>query len=540
MLVSLWDTVLAYYIKSIILNFNSGKNTIMKNMYKSIALFLGLSVFFISCEKSVNEPVTDAYVPASLDLNAGSWKTYVLTSSNEFTVSEPKTTSSAEYQAEIVALKTMMTAPTVENLRAVKYWGAGATYRWNEIARELSAKYNLPPASNAEGKYPVPDAANPLADPRFPFANPPYVSRVLAYLSVAQYDALVSAWKYKYKFNRKAPAKVDPSISTLMPVSDLPSYPSEDAVVAAASYAILVAMFPGEVPYLDSKLAEAKNARVWAGMNVPSDISAGDALGKAVGAKVMAKAKTDGMAAANNQALTAGMIENAKKLGVKTPWASQETPARPPMLPNFGAVATWNFDKVTMVKIRPGIPYLENTAAFEKDIAELNKINRSQTREQARIANFWADGPGSYTPPGHWQRTAANMAFNAKFSEVRMARTLALVGTALMDAGIACWDTKYFYYTPRPQQFGVKTSVGLPNFPSYTSGHSTFSSAAATVLSSIFPEKASVFDVQAKEASNSRVYGLIHFRVDCEMGLEHGKRIGEYAVERGKSDGSTL
>lgn len=517
----------------------------MKNLYKIVAsLFLiaGLAGVIISCDKTVTEPIKEAYTPSSLDEKAGTWKTYILTSPTDVAVAAPKATTDAAYLKELDSLKNKI-LPTVSstNKDAVAYWGAGAVYRWNEIARELAARYNLAPAYNEElGKYPVPDAANPLAEPKFPFANPPYTARALAYLSVAQYDALVSAWNYKYKYNRKAPSKNDVSISALLPVTDLPSYPSEDAVVAAASYTILVAMFPGEVPYLDSKLAEAKNARIWAGANVPSDISAGDVLGKAVGAKVMAKAKVDGMGAANNQALTAGMIENAKKIGVKNPWVSQETPARPPMLPNYGAVTTWNFDKATMIQIRPLIPYLENSTEFQKDIDELKSIAKNQTREQARIANYWADGAGSYTPPGHWHRTAANTAHDAKFSEVRMARTLALVGTALMDAGIACWDTKYYYYTPRPQQFGIKTSVGLPNFPSYTSGHSTFSSAAATVLGSIFPEKANIYTEHAKDASNSRVYGLIHYRVDCEMGLVHGKKIGEYAIARGKADGSGL
>lgn len=517
----------------------------MKNLYKifaSLFLIAGLAGVIISCDKTVTEPIKEAYTPLSLDEKAGTWKTYVLASPMDVAVAVPKAATDAAYLKELDSLKNkILPAVSSTNKDAVAYWGAGAVYRWNEIARELAARYNLAPAYNEElGKYPVPDATNPLADPKFPFANPPYTARALAYLSVAQYDALVSAWNYKYQYNRKAPSKNDASISALLPVTDLPSYPSEDAVVAAASYTILVAMFPGEVPYLDSKLAEAKNARIWAGTNVPSDISAGDALGKAVAAKVMAKAKVDGMSAANNQALTAGMVENAKKIGVKNPWVSQETPARPPMLPNYGAVATWNFDKATMVQIRPLIPYLENSAEFQKDIDELKSIEKNQTREQARIANYWADGAGSYTPPGHWHRTAANTAHDAKFSEVRMARTLALVGTALMDAGIACWDTKYYYYTPRPQQFGVKTSVGLPNFPSYTSGHSTFSSAAATVLGSIFPEKANIYTEQAKEASNSRVYGLIHYRVDCEMGLVHGKKIGEYAIARGKADGSGL
>lgn len=512
----------------------------MKNFYKSIVLLTGLTIVVSSCDKTVSEPIKEAYIPASLDEKAGTWKPYILTKADEFAVAEPKAANSAEYQAEIATLKNTVSVITPENRKAVEYWGAGAVYRWNEIARELAARYNIPPASNAEGKYPVPDPANPLADPKFPFANPPYTSRALSYLAVAQYDALVAAWHYKYKYNRKAPSKADASVATLLPVSELPAYPSEDAVVAAASYTILVAMFPGEVPYLDSKLAEAKNARLWAGMNVQSDITAGDALGKAVAGKVMGRARTDGMSAANNQTVTAAMIENAKKLGVKNPWVSQEIPARPPMLPNFGAVSTWNFDKATMIKIRPVIPYLESSSEFQKDIEELKAIEKNQTREQARIANFWADGAGSYTPPGHWNRIAANSAHEAKYSEVRMARTMALVSTALMDAGVACWDTKYYYYTPRPQQFGIKTSVGLPNFPSYTSGHSTFSSAAATVLASIFPSRAAEYNGYASEASNSRVYGLIHYRIDCSMGLEHGKKIGEFAIARGKADGSGL
>ncbi|GAB2764503.1 hypothetical protein GCM10027275_02030 [Rhabdobacter roseus] len=506
---------------------------------KTSLLVVGCLPMVTSCEKEIMEPVRNSYVPISVDANAGTWKTYLPTAA-EITVPAPKATSSPEYLAELANVKQLSASLTKEQQEKVAYWGAGAVYRWNEIGRELSAKYNLPPASNAEGKYPLPDAANPLADPKFPFANPPYTARALAYLSVAQYDALVLTWKHKYAYKRQAPSEVDGSIKALLPVSGIPAYPSEDAVVAASSFVILKAMFPGEVPFLEQKLKEHQDARLWAGMNVASDLKAGVDLGNAVAAQVMNRARTDGMSASNNQALTPGMIKLAKNLGVKTPWMSQETPARPPMLPNYGAVQTWNFDKSTLVKIRPALPHLEGSAEFEKDLNELRSIQKNQTREQARIANYWADGVGSYTPPGHWLRTAANVAHEAKYSEVRMARTLALVGTSLMDAGIGCWDAKFYYYTPRPQQFGLKTSVGLPNFPSYTSGHSTFSSAAATVLGYLFPQQAKRFDELALEASNSRVYGLIHYRVDCEMGLKHGKVIGEYAIARGKADGSNL
>jgi membrane-associated phospholipid phosphatase len=498
-----------------------------------------LACLFFACSKDVNEVGLLPYSPAKLDETGGNWKTFVLSSGSEVSVDIPRLTTDAVYLQEIDSLKkVVIPSLTTEQKSAVLYWGAGAVLRWNEIGRELAARYNLPPAANSAGVYPVPSAADPLADPKFPFANPPYTARALAYLSVAQYDALVSAWKYKYLYNRQAPYQVDASIKPLLPTSSLPAYPSTDAVVAQASYTILLAMFPGEGPFLAAKLAEARNAPIWAGINVGSDINAGAKLGAAVAAKVMAKAKVDGMGSANNQALTADMVSNSKALGLPNPWVSQEIPLRPPMLPAYGFVKTWNFDRSTLELIRPEKPYLEGSPEFKKDLEELQSIQANQTRTQAAIANYWADGPGSYTPPGHWHRYAAQAGVDAKYSEIRMARLLAYVGTALMDAGIGCWDTKYYYYSPRPQQFGLKTSVGLPNFPSYTSGHSTFSYAAATVLSAFFPEKSKTFEGYAQEASDSRVFGLIHFRVDCTMGGKHGKAIGTFAVQRANADGA--
>jgi len=519
----------------------------MKSIYKSnisrTLSLTGLVISFLiisSCSKTVDEPSASINTPSNMDAEAGKWKTYVLSSSSEIVVAEPKAVTSVEYLAEVKKLKETMAAITPQQRDQVNYWGAGAAYRWNEIGRELSARYNTPPASDKDGKYPIPDAANPLADPKFPFANPPYTARALAYLSVAQYDALVAAWNYKFKYNRKAPSKTDESVKAILPVTDLPSYPSEDAVVAEASFQILKAMFPGEVPFLEGKLAEHKNSRLYAGMNVESDIIAGDALGKAVGEKVMARAKADGMGAANNQAKTAEMIANAKVIGLTEVWLSQESPKRPPMLPTYGTVAPWNFDKATVVALRPLPPPALGSPEFQANMNELLDIAKKQTREQARIASFWSDGVGSYTPPGHWHRRAAILCHDNNFSEVRTARTFALLGTAMQDAGICCWDTKYYYYYPRPNQMSskVKTSVGLPNFPSYTSGHSMFSGAGAEILAHIFPSEAEKLNAMALEASVSRMYGLIHYRFDCEVGLATGHKVGGYAVARAKTDGA--
>jgi hypothetical protein len=508
-----------------------------------LTLGMGLLFLVFACQKEIIAPTLDAYVPVKTDANAGTWKTYILTTPSDVSIADAKDISSAEYKAEVALLKSTIANITTEQKTAVTYWGAGTVYRWNEIARELCAKYNIAPAADKNGKYPVPNAdsskANPNYYPKFPFANPPYAARALAYLSVAQYDALVAASNYAAKYNRPAVSKNDASVTTLLPVLDAPTYPSQEAVISAASGVVLKAMFPLEVAYIDQKIAESNNVRYWAGMNVESEITAGESLGKGVAAKIMARAKTDGMSAANNQSLTPTMIENAKKIGVTETWVSQETPSRPPLLPTYGTVLPWNFAKTDLATIRPSAPPTIGSTEYQKSIDELVNLAKKQTREQARIANFWADGAGSYTPPGHWHRTAANLCRENKYSEVRTARTLALMATAVQDAGISCWDTKYYYYYPRPNQMDkrIKTSVGLPNFPSYTSGHSTFSAAAATVLGYVFPGQKSTLDAQAKEASESRIFGLIHYRFDCEKGLEAGKKVGDFAIERGKKDG---
>jgi membrane-associated phospholipid phosphatase len=111
---------------------------------------------------------------------------------------------------------------------------------------------------------------------------------------------------------------------------------------------------------------------------------------------------------------------------------------------------------------------------------------------------------------------------------------------SMMDAAIACWDAKYVYFNPRPSQMDprIKTVTGLPNFPSYISGHSTFSGAAATILGHIIPSRAADYTAMAREASLSRMYGAIHYRSDCEKGLETGNRIGAYAKQRAITDGA--
>jgi len=518
----------------------------MKNIFIIILIASGLlvgSVAFNSCSKQIDEENMNYPMlnPDREDANAGTWKPILLTAPNEFACPAPILTTSADYIIQLNEIKSFQENITSEERDLVEYWGAGAVLRWNEIMRELVAKHNIPPYQNADNTYPIPSANNPLAYPTFPFSNPPYAARAYAYLSAATYDALIATYHYKQLYSRAAPFTVDANIQTLLPKSTLPSYPSEDGAVEAASVEILKLLFPGDQDYIAQRAAEHKKARLISGANVRSDLEAGEALGKLVAAKFVARARTDRAGAAVGNPT---VWENIKQTCIargEIPWESQETPARPPMLPLFGAVKTFLFDSLTMVTtIRPPAPPSTGSQQMKDETEEIYQITKNLTREQLRIADFWADGIRTYTPPGHWNYIAAADFAAQRFSEPRWARNMALLNMAIMDAGVVCWDAKTFYYNPRPMQMDqrIKTGIGLPNFPAYISGHSTFSGAASTVLGYIIPAKADQYTAMAKEASVSRMYGAIHFRSDCEQGLIAGQKVGGYAVTRGHTDGA--
>jgi hypothetical protein len=515
-----------------------------KLFFLCIMAFSALILLISSCSKEIvgRTDNTASLNPASIDINAGEWKTVLLASPLDVIIAAPIATNSPDYIAQINEIKSFQANITEDEKRIVKYWSAGAVLRWNEILRELVAKHNLPPYQNADGTYPFPSAANPLAYPQFPFANPPYSARAYAYVSAAQYDALVAAWFYKTNatYTRKAPYKVDSTLQVLIPKSDLPSYPSEDGVVEGVCTEMLKLLFPGDQEYIQLKAEEHKRARIIAGANVRSDIEAGEALGKAVAQKFVARARGDRAgAAAGNQTLWTKLADDAIARG-ETPWISQESPKRPPMLPAFGKVKAFLFDSLTAVSLRPGPPPSTSSKQMKDETEEIYQLVKNPTREQIRIVQYWADGAATYTPPGHWNAIAEDDFIGKNFSEIRWARNMALLNMAMMDAAIVCWDTKYTYFNPRPSQLDprIKTTTGLPNFPSYISGHSTFSGAAATILGHIIPERAAAYEAMAKEASISRMYGGIHYRSDCETGLVVGKNIGNYAVQRAMTDGA--
>ncbi|QIH39103.1 phosphatase PAP2 family protein [Flavobacterium sp. Sr18] len=517
----------------------------MKNKIQKIA-YNSLLVLFLTLNYSCSDELTERNEqfpqlnPANTDDLAGTWKTFLLTAPDEFSLDAPIATTAAAFTREINEIKSYQASVTPEQKKIIKYWSAGGVLRWNEIMRTLVARHNRPPYQNEDGTYPAPSAASPFANPEFPFSNPPYAARAYAYVSAAQYDAMIATWHYKKLYNRAAPFMVDATLPVLIPKSTLPSYPSEDAVLAGVTVELLKLLFPTEIAYIQEKAEEQKLYRIISGANVRSDVDAGIILGRKIAGKFIARAASDGTGAAiGNQAFWTQLETQTSATG-ETPWISLDVPARPPMLPLFGKVKSFLMTPEMVVASRPVPPPSTKSEQFAKELAEVKRYGQNATRKNMQIVTFWADGVGTYTPPGHWNAIASESFVALNYSEVRWARNLALLNIAMMDAAISCWDAKYTYFNPRPSQVdpSIKTLTGTPNFPSYVSGHSTFSGAAYIVLSHLIPAKAQSFVAMAKEASDSRMFGCIHYRSDCEKGLELGERVGGFAVARALIDGA--
>ena len=311
-------------------------------------------------------------------------------------------------------------------------------------------------------------------------------------------------------------------------------------MLSGVSTEVLRLLFPAAVEEITRRAAEQREAALVGGRATASDIAAGLALGRAVAAVLVARAGTDGMGAAVGTPAQWQALADAAAARGEVPWQSLESPARPPMLPNFGKVRAWMMTPTDIVNERPPAPPSTSSAQMAQELAEVKRTTDELTREQLAIAQKWNDGAGTYTPPGHWNDIATEYVRDARFSEVRAARVFALLNMAMHDGAVGCWDAKYAWFNPRPSQLdpAIKTKIGLPNFPAYPSGHSTFSAAAAVVLSYQFPSGSAAFESMRDEAGISRLYGAIHYRSDIEEGKTHGARVGGYTVAFARRDGA--
>ena len=202
----------------------------------------------------------------------------------------------------------------------------------------------------------------------------------------------------------------------------------------------------------------------------------------------------------------------------------------------------------------------DTTGELYKQAKKVWTVDKTLTEEQRTIAQYWADDPSeTSTPAGHWMEIMGNFVKSENMKLDRACELYALVTTSMNDACITVWHTKYRVNLVRPKTVIQETLdskwepyVETPPFAGYTSGHSGFSGAAATILTSrigdnlafidsshvdigLLPGNFKSFNDAAQEAAYSRMYGGIHFDCDIDDGLEQGKCVGNYYLENIKT-----
>ena len=364
-------------------------------------------------------------------------------------------------------------------------------------------------------------------------SGPTLSSRNLAILHTAIYDAVNSevATHQPYRFQLKPPPRT-----------------SAEAAAAGAAFTVMGVLYPSfKAPAVD--LYESYVAAAG-----PSEaITNGLALGIRIAQWTLESRETD-----RSQTDVPYIPSNA-------PGQWRRTPPffRPPLTPQWRYVTLFCLPDTE--SFLPPPPLALESPEYAESLNQVkalgSKTSTVRTAEQGDIAVFWSDFSYTAMPPGHWHAIAATIARERKNTLAENARLLALISLAQADSAIVCWETKYRYNTWRPVtaiQLADKDNNPLteadkdwvqdlasPPFPSYPSGHSTFSKASAQVLTHFYgtdaisfittsdsmPGVSRKFDrlsVCADEVGMSRIYGGFHFMFDNVQGKAIGERVGDY------------
>jgi membrane-associated phospholipid phosphatase len=364
---------------------------------------------------------------------------------------------------------------------------------------------------------------------------PPRASRHLAMVHVAVYDAVnaITGTHRPFRVHAAALEKASP-----------------EAAAAAAAHRVLVDLYPAQKDGFDRALERALTE-----LPAGADRDEGVRLGRRVAERVLTWRRTDG-------AGREGRHTVGKGVGV---WRPTPPGFRPGLLPGWAEVTP--FAVTSGEQFRPKPPPELTSAAYAENLNEVKALgardSRTRTADQTLIALFWADGDGTVTPPGHWNRIAQAVARQRGTTLAESARLFALLNVSLADAGVCCWECKFKYALWRPvtavrdadldgnpdteRQPGWRPLLTTPPFPSYTSGHSTFSGAGAAALAHFFGTDAVRFRstsegtpghhrsfegfwAAAQEAGRSRIYGGIHYEFDNAAGLAMGRDIANHVA----------
>lgn len=372
-----------------------------------------------------------------------------------------------------------------------------------------------------------------LASIRADRVSPPAASRALAIAHIAIYDAVNA---------------IDRKFTPYQVAMVAPPGASREAATASAAHRALAALFPDRRAVLDEAL-------------VASLASVPDGASKTDGVSLGIRSADAILAARDDDGSKAQVVHEPTPL----PGHWQPTPPADaaPLAPQWANVRPFAMSNPPRFSPR-GVPSLTG-AKYAAEFREVKSLgaadSTTRTADQTAIARFWNNGAGTATPPGHLNALAAIAAVRRHLGISKSARLFAMLNVAMADAAIMAWNAKYAtdFWRPvtairaadtdgNPRTIAEANWTPLlvtPPFPSYVSGHASFSGAAAAVLKAYFrsdrlrftlpsenpsiaPRSFTTFSQAARESADSRLYGGIHWRSDNEDGLAAGRKIGTF------------
>lgn len=378
---------------------------------------------------------------------------------------------------------------------------------------------------------------------------PPVAARAFAYIGITAHEALATG--------NPALRSLAGQLTALSPLAPRAAGAhDEPCVLHAALAAAVTNLFSNTGPTGQRAMeAMARKLGEMASDGIAAEVVARSvAAGQAVADHILTWAATDGGAVIQNMGFPMEYTPGTRPQDwVPTNLIRLQ---QAPLLPQWAQNRPFALPAADACDAPPHPAYDEVPGTdFHAAAQEVYDTSRALTDEQRLIARFWSDDPMlTPTPAGHWIAIVLQIADRDALPVEVISSTLAKLGVAQADAFISCWSTKFKYNLLRPVTY-IKRHIDpaweplliTPPFPEYTSGHSTQSGAASTVLTSVFgegfafddethvdegfePRSFPSFAAAAVEAAISRLYGGIHFRFGNQAGLDQGRAVGAYAA----------
>jgi hypothetical protein len=388
---------------------------------------------------------------------------------------------------------------------------------------------------------------------------PPVAARAYAYVGLAAYETAIPGMPAYQSFGKYYAGLALPSAGG----SDDYHYPT---ALNAAYATIITKLFPTAPAAQVSKIITLQNEL---NAKYETEVSADNfeksiAWGKAVADAVFLWSQSD--PAGNEGYLHTTDPAYAPPVGPGL-WQPTYPNYGQPLLPHWGDVRT--FAATADDKCEDPLPYSsDETSEFYVQAKEtenkVNLIRQGVNYEDKWIAQFWSDDcPAlTFSPAGRWIAIADQALENSNANLEKAIVVDAKVGMAVCDAGIRCWGEKYRFNVLRPVDY-IRSVMGhdtwntimcpdgagqffTPQFPTYPSGHGTFGSAAAEVLTAEFGNSFTITDKchqdrtdfigtprtyhsfyeMADENAYSRLPIGVHFRMDAEAATDLGYKVG--------------